>query len=171
MLYFACSVLVLNVLKWYSFICLLLAFIEPASFISFSPDLQGSMTYRRVKIKGEFDHSNELYLGPRPFNKEQQGLASNAVGFHVITPFKLLDSGYGSHSLAREYNVLASDGSNINNNNRIKIFQHLVSEIVIFLHYQYNFLTHQLKLIWHHSQTSLPRWLVLLESVILFLGI
>ena len=43
------------------------------------------MKYRRVRIKGEFDHSNELYLGPRAFNKEQQGLASNAVGFHVGT--------------------------------------------------------------------------------------
>eukprot|EP00795_Rhopilema_esculentum_P010654 gene10653-19396_t len=56
-------------------------------------DLQESMMYRRVKMVGEFDHSNELYLGPRPINKQQQGLASNKVGYHVITPFMLTDSG------------------------------------------------------------------------------
>lgn len=58
-----------------------------------SAEHQESMIYRPVKIRGEFDHSNELYLGPRPINKQQQGLAANEVGFHVITPFKLTDSG------------------------------------------------------------------------------
>ena len=58
-----------------------------------SLELQKSMVYRPVKIRGEFDHSNEIYLGPRPINKQQQGLASNEVGFHVITPFNLIDSG------------------------------------------------------------------------------
>jgi len=66
---------------------------SPPVELPLDPDQQESMIYRRVKINGEFDHANEMYLGPRAINKDVQGLGSNQVGFQVITPFKLAESG------------------------------------------------------------------------------
>lgn len=56
------------------------------------------LEYRRVKIKGTFDHSREVLLGPRPLmirgDVQQAGsglISSGQSGFLVVTPFKLLD--------------------------------------------------------------------------------
>jgi len=50
-----------------------------------------ALNYSRVKMLGEFDHSKELYLGPRTFNQSTYGSAEG--GYHVITPFTLQGSG------------------------------------------------------------------------------
>ena len=65
----------------------------------YSQDTLESMNFHRVKIVGEFDHSKELFLGPRTVNKPQLGLSANEGGYHVVTPFKLLDSGYDFNTL------------------------------------------------------------------------
>ncbi|KAL8611515.1 hypothetical protein ACOMHN_014570 [Nucella lapillus] len=52
------------------------------------------MEYRPVTLSGEFDHSREMYVGPRSnVLKEGGGLvsASNMTGVNVITPFRLTD--------------------------------------------------------------------------------
>ena len=57
------------------------------------------MEYRRVFVKGRFDHSKEMYLGPKSrvaANENQDGGligSSGNVGFFVITPLELSDSG------------------------------------------------------------------------------
>ena len=55
------------------------------------------LQYRRIKLRGKFDHSKEMYLMPRTLNK---GPSSGSgfgrtpkAGAHVITPFQLSDSG------------------------------------------------------------------------------
>lgn len=57
-----------------------------------------NLEYRRVKVVGEFDHSKELYLGPRSCltdggSDNSNGLFSGSgytkSGYYVITPFKL----------------------------------------------------------------------------------
>lgn len=57
-----------------------------------------NLEYRRVKVVGEFDHSKELYLGPRSClidggSDSSNGLFSSSgftrSGYYVITPFKL----------------------------------------------------------------------------------
>lgn len=57
------------------------------------------MNYRNVFVKGHFDHSKEIYIGPRPLNKAGQhasggGLLSgrSQSGYQIVTPF-VLDNG------------------------------------------------------------------------------
>ncbi|KAF2364202.1 Surfeit locus 1/Shy1 [Trinorchestia longiramus] len=58
-----------------------------------------TLEYRRVFLKGTFDHSKEMLYGPRPalYNgryKETGSLVSSgSSGFCIITPFKLSDTG------------------------------------------------------------------------------
>ncbi|GFO49554.1 surf1-like protein [Plakobranchus ocellatus] len=52
------------------------------------------MEYRRVVVKGTFDHSKELFIGPRTNTNEPETMGSaraTSVGVHVVTPFKLSD--------------------------------------------------------------------------------
>lgn len=57
------------------------------------------MEYRQVKVRGQFLHDKELFLGPRSFIDKNNSAAKGAVftaqnpgsGFLVITPFKLED--------------------------------------------------------------------------------
>lgn len=64
----------------------------------YSEDELKNLEYRRVKVLGEFDHSKELYLGPRSCltdggSDNNNGLfsasGSTKSGYYVITPFKL----------------------------------------------------------------------------------
>jgi len=64
----------------------------------YSVDELKSLEYRRVKVVGEFDHSKELYLGPRSCltdggadngNGLFSASGSTKSGYYVITPFKL----------------------------------------------------------------------------------
>lgn len=67
-------------------------------YVFFSKDELKNLEYRRVKVVGEFDHSKELYLGPRSCLTEGGSESSNGLfsvsgssksGYYVITPFKL----------------------------------------------------------------------------------
>lgn len=58
------------------------------------------LEYHRVKVVGKFDHSKELYLGPRSCltgggSDNSNGLFSGSgytkSGYYVVTPFKLSD--------------------------------------------------------------------------------
>lgn len=56
------------------------------------------LEYRRVKISGTFDHSREIFLGPRPrlvggdVQEAGSGLISSGQsGYLVVTPFKFAD--------------------------------------------------------------------------------
>ena len=55
------------------------------------------LEYRRVRIRGTFDHSKELYIGPRSPIEDKKGASGSIitgksnVGSLVITPFKLAD--------------------------------------------------------------------------------
>lgn len=60
------------------------------------------LEYRKIKVKGRFDHENELYLGPRSLiskgeSASEGGLISaggkKTAGHLVITPFILSNSG------------------------------------------------------------------------------
>ncbi|XP_077986753.1 surfeit locus protein 1-like [Glandiceps talaboti] len=64
------------------------------------PDELKALEYRRVKIKGVFDHSKEIYVSPRTLNKpggekEGGGLISSGgqSGAWVVTPFRCTDLG------------------------------------------------------------------------------
>lgn len=56
-----------------------------------------SLEYRRMHLKGRFDHSNELYVMPRSLNVEggsTGGLGKKPKsGAHILTPFILSNSG------------------------------------------------------------------------------
>jgi cytochrome oxidase assembly protein ShyY1 len=57
-------------------------------------DNKEELTGRRLIVEGNFDHSREVLMGPRSapaglFGPAAQGLATNPLGFFVITPFKL----------------------------------------------------------------------------------
>lgn len=56
-----------------------------------------ALQYRRVRLKGIFDHSKEIYLMPRTLNTGQDRGAGFGrkpkSGAHIITPFELSDSG------------------------------------------------------------------------------
>ncbi|GAB6023398.1 Surfeit locus protein 1 [Chamberlinius hualienensis] len=60
-------------------------------------DELNDMEYRKVKVRGKFDHSREIYLRPRTLNqkgKENSGgglISTGQGGVHVITPFILAD--------------------------------------------------------------------------------
>ena len=64
-----------------------------------SPADAHEMEYRRVFVKGRFDHSKEMYLGPKSrvaANENQDGGligSSGNVGFFVITPLEISGSG------------------------------------------------------------------------------
>lgn len=56
------------------------------------------LEYQRVKLTGTFDHSREVFLGPRPLmvggDIDTQGsglISSGQSGYLVVTPFKLAD--------------------------------------------------------------------------------
>ena len=50
--------------------------------------------YSRVKVKGRFDHSREVYIRPRP-QVDSKGTATSNSGALVITPFILSANEYG----------------------------------------------------------------------------
>ncbi|KAK0065641.1 surfeit locus protein 1 [Biomphalaria pfeifferi] len=54
-----------------------------------------NMEYRKVKVRGTFDHSKELFIGPRSnlHAADTMGGENKAasMGVHVVTPFKLAD--------------------------------------------------------------------------------
>ena len=49
------------------------------------------MQYRRVRIKGTFDHAKEMHLFPRSQNNDgrSSGMGRVATGAQIITPFCL----------------------------------------------------------------------------------
>uniref|UniRef100_A0A8D8RZY0 SURF1-like protein n=1 Tax=Cacopsylla melanoneura TaxID=428564 RepID=A0A8D8RZY0_9HEMI len=58
------------------------------------------LEYRRARVKGRFDHSREMYLGPRSFLKGGDSTSTGGLmspgaggksGYYVITPFILSD--------------------------------------------------------------------------------
>lgn len=50
------------------------------------------MEYRRVKVRGTFDHSRELLIGPRSDVTVVETLGNRAEsGVYVVTPLKLSD--------------------------------------------------------------------------------
>ena len=62
-------------------------------------DKISEMNYRNVLVQGHFDHTKEIYIGPRPLNKAGQhpggsGLLSgrSQSGYQIVTPF-VLDNG------------------------------------------------------------------------------
>jgi len=68
--------------------------------VSFPTDLSEleDLEYRKVTLIGTFDHSREIFMGPRPLmvsgDVKQQGsglISSGRSGYLVITPFKLAD--------------------------------------------------------------------------------
>ncbi len=76
-------------------------------------------------ISGEYDYKNEILIGPRsaPANtvsKQAQGMATNALGYFVLTPFKCVsakelglkseDSKGGSQGNDSEYTILVNRG-------------------------------------------------------------
>ncbi|KAF8773765.1 Surfeit locus protein 1 like protein [Argiope bruennichi] len=60
-------------------------------------DKLSTMEYRRVHVRGTFDHTKELYIGPRQqiTNKDEGGggiiSSPTQIGYLVITPFHLTD--------------------------------------------------------------------------------
>mmetsp|Transcript_20144 Transcript_20144/g.28873 ORF Transcript_20144/g.28873 Transcript_20144/m.28873 type:complete len:278 (+) Transcript_20144:76-909(+) len=63
---------------------------EPVDALTLNNDFS-KLNGRRIKIKGYFDHSKELKLGlrsaPVSLAGSAQGLAMNAQGYYIITPF------------------------------------------------------------------------------------
>lgn len=60
-----------------------------------------NLEYRRVKVRGRYDHSKELYILPRsPVDPEKEAReagrlsSSTESGANVITPFYCTDLGY-----------------------------------------------------------------------------
>ena len=59
------------------------------------------MEYQRVAMRGKFDHSQEVLIGPRSLIDQRGGAVGGGiisargdrVGYHVVTPFLLSDSG------------------------------------------------------------------------------
>ncbi|KAH9496592.1 Surfeit locus protein 1 [Bulinus truncatus] len=53
------------------------------------------MEYRKVKVRGTFDHSRELFIGPRSNLHAPNSLGGEnkaaSMGVNVVTPFKLAD--------------------------------------------------------------------------------
>ncbi|XP_037608385.1 surfeit locus protein 1 [Sebastes umbrosus] len=64
------------------------------------PHELNSLEYRRVKVRGQYDHSQELYILPRsPVDPEKEAReagrlsSSGETGANVITPFRCTDLG------------------------------------------------------------------------------
>lgn len=60
-----------------------------------------SLEYRRVKVRGQYDHSQELYILPRsPVDPEKEAReagklsSSGEAGANVVTPFHCTDLGW-----------------------------------------------------------------------------
>ncbi|CAL1533957.1 unnamed protein product [Lymnaea stagnalis] len=53
------------------------------------------LEYRKVKVRGTFDHSREVFIGPRSNLHAPDTMGgknkSSTIGVHVVTPFKLSD--------------------------------------------------------------------------------
>ena len=67
----------------------------PSSLPTSQADIE-ALEYCKVVVRGHFEHGHEVYIGPRSdFTQRSSSLAGNpnTVGYHVITPFKLEDSG------------------------------------------------------------------------------
>ena len=63
----------------------------------YSFDELQDMEYKRVVVKGKFDHSKELYMHPRSFIEEGDQPTSGfgvkpKSGAWVVTPFQLSDT-------------------------------------------------------------------------------
>lgn len=65
-----------------------------------SPNELRSLEYRRVRVRGQYDHSQELYILPRsPVDPEKEAReagrlsSSGETGANVITPFHCTDLG------------------------------------------------------------------------------
>lgn len=68
--------------------------------VIFSPHELNNLEYRRVKVRGQYDHSKELYIMPRsPVDPEKEAReagrlsSSGQTGANVITPFHCTDLG------------------------------------------------------------------------------
>ncbi len=69
----------------------------------FSLSDRRKLEYRRFKVRGTFDHSQEIYVGPRSLLVDNQFYKTKSfllpvgeqekptIGFIVVTPFKLAD--------------------------------------------------------------------------------
>lgn len=71
-----------------------------------------TLEYRRVKVRGKFDHSQELYILPRsPVDPEKEAReagrlsSSGETGANVITPFYCTDLGYGCQTHTQHINT------------------------------------------------------------------
>lgn len=47
--------------------------------------------YVPIRVRGTFDHSQEMYIGPKKLNDNNPFPNYNTVGYLVVTPFKLVD--------------------------------------------------------------------------------
>lgn len=65
---------------------------EPISFPDNLDEVR-NLEYRRVRVQGSFDHSQEFLVGPRTLLREMGVDQDPVVGVHVITPFKLASTG------------------------------------------------------------------------------
>lgn len=70
------------------------------TIMSPSPLELNNLEYRRVKVRGRYDHSQELYILPRsPVDPEKEAReagslsSSGETGANVITPFHCTDLG------------------------------------------------------------------------------
>ncbi|KAI1904740.1 hypothetical protein AGOR_G00008810 [Albula goreensis] len=74
------------------------------------------LEYRRVKVRGHYDHSQELYVLPRsPVDPEREAReagrlsSSGESGANVITPFYCSDLSYGKDSKMENFDLLTKD--------------------------------------------------------------
>jgi len=90
---------------------------EPIPFPETFSQLK-ELEYRPLMVRGTYDHSREIHVGPRSLNEERNVVVTNTklpetnsgllsqknhnIGFHVITPFKL-ENGQGEILINRGY--------------------------------------------------------------------
>lgn len=72
----------------------------------FSLSDRRKLEYRKIKVRGTFDYSQEMLIGPRSLIKDNKFYKSKSlplpfsepepptIGYIVITPFKLADREY-----------------------------------------------------------------------------
>lgn len=62
-----------------------------------------ALEYRKVRVRGKFDHAGEMYLGPRSLLLDGESAyhgklvttsANKSSGYQVVTPFILSESKY-----------------------------------------------------------------------------
>ena len=75
-----------------------------------------TLEYRRVTVRGRYDHSQELYILPRsPVDPEKEAReagqlsSSGETGANIITPFYCSDLGYMHHTSDLGYMHHTSD--------------------------------------------------------------